>query len=143
MATPVSHYMTAQPLTIGRRASLAKARGVMREHGIRHLPVVDAGRLVGILSQGDLHLIETIADFPLEAIEVDDAMTAQPYIVAGDTPVDELVGAMVKHKYGCALIGIENGAVEGIFTKTDALRMLAELLRAAPSAPQECADSSH
>lgn len=123
--------MTAQPLTIGRRASLAKARGLMRVHGIRHLPVVDAGHVVGVLSDSDLHMIEIVADYPLEAIDVEDAMTAQPYFVTGDTPIDDLVDAMVEHKYGCALVGRRHGAVEGIFTTTDALRILAALLRPA------------
>jgi len=124
----VAHYMTRQPLTIGRRASLAKAHALMRENGIRHLPVVEARRLVGIVSVGDLHLLETIADFPLDAVDVDEAMTPNPYVVSGDTPVYEVVETMAKRKYGCAIIGAEDGTVEGIFTTIDALHVLANLL---------------
>lgn len=125
---PVSHYMTRQPLTIGRRASLAKAHALMRENGIRHLPVVEARRLVGIVSVGDLHLLETIAEFPLEAVDVDEAMTPNPYVVGPDTPVHEVVETMAKHKYGCAVVGAPDGQVEGIFTTIDALHVLANLL---------------
>src|SRR4051812_19603913 len=44
---PISRYMTRQPWTIRMDATLAEARALMREHGIRHLPVLDAGRLRG------------------------------------------------------------------------------------------------
>lgn len=46
--------MTANPVTIDRGATLGVARRTMQLHGIRHLPVLDDGRLVGIVSLGDL-----------------------------------------------------------------------------------------
>ena len=52
----VSQYMTKQPWTIDRYASLAQAHALMREHRLRHLPVLDRHELVGIVSVGDLHL---------------------------------------------------------------------------------------
>lgn len=130
MSEPISSYMTKSPVTIGRNASLAKAHALMREHDIRHLPVIQSGRVVGIVSIGDLHLIETIADFPLEAVDVDEAMTSQPYMVTLGTPVDRVLDAMVKHKYGCAIVLDADGSVAGIFTTIDAMRVLAEELRA-------------
>jgi acetoin utilization protein AcuB len=123
--------MTKTPVTIGRNASLAKAHELMREHGIRHLPVVQGGRVVGIVSRGDLHLLETIADFPLDAVDVDEAMTADPYVVTIDTPLDRVVDTMAKHKYGCAIVVDAEGAAAGVFTTIDAMRVLAEQLRAA------------
>jgi acetoin utilization protein AcuB len=123
--------MTWQPFTIGRWDSLAKARQFMRDKAIRHLPVLDAGRLVGIVRSGDLRLLETIAGFPLDAVDVDEAMIARPYTVARDMPIDEVVEMMTKHDYGCAIVIGPNDAVEGIFTTADAMRMLVELLRPA------------
>src|SRR5262249_4711509 len=58
----VSPFMTRQVVTIDRTASLADAHHLMREHEIRHLPVLDGKQLVGLLSQRDLHLIETLGD---------------------------------------------------------------------------------
>lgn len=124
---PVSDYMTRHPFTIARHASLAKAHALMREHAIRHLPVLEANRVVGIVSDRDLHLLETIADFELEAVDVDQAMTANPYVVSRDTPIHEIVDTMAKHKYGCAVV-TDEGRVEGIFTTIDALAALANLL---------------
>jgi CBS domain-containing protein len=85
VSKPISSYMTKSPITIGRSASLAKAHALMREHDIRHLPVMQSGHVVGVVSLGGLHLLETIANFPLEAVDVDEAMTASPEIVFAST----------------------------------------------------------
>lgn len=124
----ISHYMTPQPWTIGRKASLAEAHRVMREHQIRHLPVLDGGRLVGVVSQRDLHLLETIAEFPLEGVEVEEAMTPNPCIVTGDTALDEVVEIMADKKYGSVIV-MGRGGVEGIFTTVDVCRAFADTLR--------------
>jgi len=131
MSPPVSLYMTTQPLTIGRRASLAKAHALMRVHGIRHLPVIEGGRVVGIVSREDLHELEALGNLPLDAVDVDEAMTRHPYVVSGDTPVDEVAETMARHKYGCAIVTRDGAGVEGIFTTVDALHVLVELLRPA------------
>lgn len=124
----VGRYITKQPYTIERTASLAEAHRLMREHGIRHLPVLEHGKLVGIVTQHDLHLLETIADFPLEAVTVDEAMTENPYIVTADTRLDEVTDTMAKRKYGSAIVTGRDG-VEGIFTAVDACRAFADVLR--------------
>lgn len=131
MSAPISNYMTKSPITVGRHASLAKAHELMREHDIRHLPVMHSGRVVGIVSRGDLHLLETIADFPLEAVDVDEAMTANPYVATTDTPADRVIDEMARNKYGCAIIVDGGGDVAGIFTTIDAMHVLVEQLRAA------------
>jgi acetoin utilization protein AcuB len=124
----ISHYMTRQPWTISRKASLAEAHRLMRDHQIRHLPVLDDERLVGTVSQGDLHLLETIADFSLESVEVEEAMTPNPCIVTSDTALDEVVEIMADKKYGSVIV-VGRGGVEGIFTTVDACRAFAEVLR--------------
>lgn len=131
MSKPIASYMTRMPVTIEHDASLAKAHALMREREIRHLPVMRGGRVVGIVSRGDLHLLETIADFPLDAVEVEEAMTEDPYIVSIGTPTDDVVDTMAQHKYGCAIVVGPNGDVAGVFTAIDAMRLLAQQLRAA------------
>ncbi|MES1209929.1 MAG: CBS domain-containing protein, partial [Pseudomonadota bacterium] len=56
----VGQYMTASPHTTGPTRSLAAARHAMQEHHVRHLPVLDGGRVVGLLSERDLLLVETL-----------------------------------------------------------------------------------
>jgi len=124
----VQKYMTTAPISTDRQETIASAHQRMREHGIRHLPVVEGDRLVGIVSQGDLHLIETLPDVDAETVTVDDAMTPNPYTVSPDAALHEVVAEMAEHKYGSALV-TQNGKVVGVFTTVDAMRALAELLQ--------------
>jgi acetoin utilization protein AcuB len=128
MMPSVSRYMTRQVWTVAKTASLADAHQIMREHEIRHLPVVDRGELVGVVSRGDLHLLETLSDAPLAGVKVEEAMTARPFVVTGDAPLDEVVEIMGSHRYGSAIVMGHDG-VEGIFTTVDACRALVEVLQ--------------
>ena len=128
---PVSHYMTTKPVTIERSAMLAEAHRLMRERKIRHLPVVDeAGNLCGIVSQRDLHLIETLIGVDPEATRIEDAMIERPFVVTGDTALDEVVEIMGEHKYGSVVVMGRDG-VEGIFTAIDACHAFVQILRQA------------
>jgi acetoin utilization protein AcuB len=62
MKPTIQKYMTPTPHTIGQEQTLQVAHDVMREHGVRHLPVLEGGKLVGLLSQRDLHLVETLRE---------------------------------------------------------------------------------
>ena len=100
---------------------------MMREHKIRHLPVLHGGRIVGVVSDGDLHLIETLSDVDPEKVTVEEAMTADPYCVTPDVPIDTVVQAMAENKYGCTIVE-QNRKVVGIFTTVDACIAFANLL---------------
>jgi acetoin utilization protein AcuB len=125
---PISRYMTRQPWTIERSATLTAAHQLMRRHAIRHLPVMDAGKLVGIVTERDLHLIETLPD--ADPDEVTDAMTAPVYVAAPTDEVSEVIDRMVAHKLGSAVV-MQGQRVEGIFTSIDALQVLSHVLRRA------------
>jgi acetoin utilization protein AcuB len=124
----IQKYMTTAPISIDRQETIASAHRRMREHDIRHLPVTQGDELVGIVSQRDLHLIETLPDVDAEEVTVDDAMTPNPYTVSPDAGLDEVVAEMSEHKYGSALV-TQNGKVVGVFTTVDAMRAFAELLQ--------------
>jgi acetoin utilization protein AcuB len=125
----VSRYMTPKPVTITQTATIADAHRSMREHGIRHLPVLDAaGNLCGIVSQRDLHLIETLSDVDPASVRVEEAMEKRTFVVTGDTALDEVVEIMAEHKYGSVVIAGRQG-VEGIFTAVDACRALVQILQ--------------
>jgi acetoin utilization protein AcuB len=125
---PISRYMTRQPWTIERSATLTAAHQLMRRHAIRHLPVMDAGKLVGIVSERDLHLIETLPDSDPDDVTVDDAMTETIYIAAPTDDVSEVVDRMAAGKLGSAVV-MQDQSVEGIFTSIDALQVLSHVLR--------------
>ncbi|MBL9105313.1 MAG: CBS domain-containing protein [Myxococcales bacterium] len=121
--------MTTAPHTIGADQPMARAHELMREHRLRHLPVLAASRLVGIVTDRDLHMVETLDDVDPRSVRVEEAMSQDVYAVAPDAPLDEVVHDMAAHKYGSAVV-VERDHVVGIFTTVDACRALADLLRA-------------
>lgn len=122
----IQKYMTPMPHTIGKDISLHTALSMMREHRIRHLPVQEGGKLIGILTDRDLKLASSFKES--QSLETEEVMTPDPYTVHPETPVDRVALEMAEHKYGCAIIQQENGKVVGIFTATDGLRVLGEML---------------
>ena len=123
----IRKYMTTAPHTIGADQVMEQAHKMMREHRIRHLPVLRAGKIVGVVSDGDLHLVETLKDVDPREVRVEDAMTQEPYMVDPETPLDEVVKQMAEHKYGSAVVA-QNHKVVGVFTMVDACRAFAEML---------------
>ena len=124
----VQSFMTVGAAVITRERTLAEAHQLMRERGIRHLPVVDGGRLVGLVSQRDLYLLETLKGVDPVTERVEEAMTREPFTVPPDARLEDVAAAMAEHKYGSAVV-VDRGAVIGLFTTVDALRALARLLR--------------
>jgi acetoin utilization protein AcuB len=124
---PIQKFMTTSPHSIGVEQTLATAHEMMRAHGIRHLPVLSAGKLVGMVTERDLRLVESLKDVDPKAVKVDDAMSTTVYSVAPDAPLDEVVSTMGAKKYGSAVV-MQNGKVVGIFTTVDLCRAFAELL---------------
>jgi acetoin utilization protein AcuB len=116
--------MTPQPITIGRDQTLETAHAMMRQHHCRHLPVLEHGELVGVISQRDLYFLESLAGVEMERDKVEDAMSQEAYAVTPDARVEEVCARMADEKLGCAVV-IERNRVAGIFTATDALRILA------------------
>jgi acetoin utilization protein AcuB len=123
----IKKYMTSDVQTIGDEQPMAVAHRLMREQHIRHLPVLHQGKLVGILSDRDLHLIETLRDVDPDKVAVSEAMTPDPYIVSPEAELDEVVSTMAAKKYGSAIVS-DHGKVVGIFTTVDACSAFADLL---------------
>jgi acetoin utilization protein AcuB len=116
----VSHVL----VVVGPQDSLAHASALMRGHGIRHLPVVRAGVVVGLLSQRDVYLLETLSDSSPEEIRVEEAMTHEPFLVDPEEPVHSVASRMAARRIGSAVVA-RGGKLLGLFTVTDALRALA------------------
>jgi acetoin utilization protein AcuB len=121
----IRDYMTKGAHSIGPKQTLAVAHRIMRDNHIRHLPVLDAGKLIGVISDRDLHLVETLDDVDPETVPVEDAMSEQPYAVGPEAHLDTVARTMAEHKYGCAVV-LYKGKLLGVFTTVDALRALAD-----------------
>lgn len=122
----IKAVMTPFPYFIGLQDPLTKAREMMAQHGIHHLPVMDQGELIGVISYRDvLRALDlnvsgsrTVADAPRESI----------YLVDLSEPLDRVVAHMAEQRLGAALV-VKDGRLAGIFTLTDACRSFAESLR--------------
>jgi acetoin utilization protein AcuB len=99
----------------------------MSDNGIRHLPVLDGGELLGIITDRDLHLIQSLRTIDGNKDTVEDAMTQNAFAVSPDAPLDEVVTSMAEGKYGSAIV-LQGGHLVGIFTTVDVCRALADLL---------------
>jgi acetoin utilization protein AcuB len=122
---PIAQFMSAAPICVQHDAELATAVEMLEQHGVRHLPVLDGSKLVGIVSERDLAVVESLVPDEWERYLVGEAMTPEPYVVSPDTPLRDVARVMADHKYGCALVVETNGKLVGLFSTVDALRLLA------------------
>jgi acetoin utilization protein AcuB len=123
----ISKYMTATPVTVDRHTTLAAASKLMQERRIRHLPVLDGGELVGIITERDIKFAESFSIVDPRSVTVFGAMSEELYAVGPDTPIDDVVATMAENRYGSTVI-VEGPRVIGVFTTVDACRALADLL---------------
>jgi len=124
----VQQFMTTSPHSIGVDQTLSTAHEMMRSRAIRHLPVLSGGKLVGMVTERDLHLVESLKGVDPGEVKVEEAMSTMVYAVAPETSVDEVVSTMGARKYGSAVV-MRNEKVVGIFTTVDLCRAFSELLR--------------
>lgn len=130
--------MTADPVTVTPRTTVAEAWDLMRELEIRHVPVVEDGALVGMLSDRDLarfdiaHLLSTGGAEALRrelAMAVVKVMTADVIAVDPETGLDEIVELLIEHRVGALpVVRSDTREVVGIVSYIDVLRALQESL---------------
>ena len=128
---PIREFMTPMPTMMSMETPLVEARKLMDEHGIRHLPILDGEKLVGVVSRRELDMLMASLTFNAKLLSIADAMTDLPFSVPPDTALSVVCDEMAANKYGCAVV-MEAGKVEGIFTTTDALQVLADIVRGIP-----------
>ena len=124
----VRRFMTSGPHTITPTRSLAAARKLMRQHRIRHLPVLEGGHIVGLVSERDLAMVEAIPGVNPTVVRVEEAMVGDVFTVEPGAPVREVADTMIARKLGSAVV-IDGERVIGVFTTIDALVALRDLLK--------------
>jgi CBS domain-containing protein len=120
MSKPIRDLMTRTPHTVGHDISVNKAVAMMREHSCHHLPVLDAGKLVGIVSDRDVRMIEKVSSG--DSLKVEDIMTDEPVVVTPDQDVFQVAMLMHQKNIGSVIVSAQDGEPWGIFTATDALQ---------------------
>lgn len=124
----IGKFMTTTPSTIACDQSLEQARKLMHDLTIRHLPVLKGGKVVGIISERDISLMQSISGIDLHKEKVEQAMSLDPVLVEAETPLDVICREMAAKKIGSILVQ-DNHKLVGIFTWIDALNAMDELLK--------------
>lgn len=129
----VGKRMTRNPKTVSPDDPLSLAAGILREHRFHHLPVVEGGRLVGILSDADLRNA-SYAAIPAEGEggsaagrPVREAMRTEVWSVTPDDSVEDALLILTREKFG-ALPVLSGDRLVGIITRADLLRAFVDLL---------------
>lgn len=133
----VRSRMTSDVKTVAPDTTLAQALAVTRTHGIRHLPVLQNDRLVGLVTDRDLRLAmpPVWADRDSELREalhtrtVSDVMTTRIITTSPDLPVEEAAKLLYENRIGCLPV-MDEERLAGILTETDLLRAFVELFGA-------------
>ncbi len=121
--------MTPSPLYVEIDADIRSAEDLMQDHDVRHLPVVEAGTLVGILSDRDIATVWSVINAdPNKHIEVRSICSLDVYAVDIGRKLDEVVMEMAERRIGSAVI-TRGEKIVGIFTATDACRCFGTFLR--------------
>lgn len=125
MALSVRDVMSTDLVTVSPAESARRAWETMRDRRIRHLPVLEGERLVGILSDRDLRAV--LLSPGLSGATVSELMSEPPTTIRPEAPVEDAASLLVVKKIGCLPV-VENDRLIGIVTETDLLAVLVELL---------------
>ena len=126
----VQDLMTPTPISVSPNTPVDEARVLMQQHRIRHLPVLDHGHLVGMVSDRDVRLALPSPATSLSVYEIGylltrltvaEIMTRCPLTIAPECPITEAVRRMLANKVG-ALPVVAGGELVGIVTRTNLLQ---------------------
>ena len=137
----VAEWMSTPALTIDPTTTLAEAQRLMEDHGVRRLPVVKHGRLVGVVSRGDLRAAQPSVATTLSVYEwhalldratVAECMSREPITIGPEEPVLSAAQLMLNHKLS-GLPVVVGDKVIGMITESDLFRlMIADLTGTSP-----------
>ena len=130
----VRNFMTADPVVISHNDPIREAKRLLDEHQFRHLPIVNDGRVIGILSDRDINrslavaeAVSSVCGVETDAeLRIKDIMTENPMCLHPDDPLKHAAKIMLDKKIGCLPV-VDNGSLVGIITGTDILKVFVEM----------------
>jgi CBS domain-containing protein len=129
----VKHWMTRDVITITPDTSLSEAHRLMTEKRIRRLPVVDHGKLVGLITLGDVRSAEPSAASTLSVWEMNnllakltvaEIMTREPVTINQEATISTVAEIMLEKKFSGLPVVDEQGQLVGIITESDIFRLV-------------------
>ena len=124
----IDAYTTPCPICIRENMRIPKIISLMEENGIRHLPVVnEQEEAIGMITDRDISTVKSFA-FNKDLV-AGDLMTRDPLTVPSRTSLIDAAFEMSETKVGSLIVNDDHGKIVGIFTSTDGLNALVEVLR--------------
>ena len=127
----VSQYMSRGVLTVSPDTDFHQALDLMRSRKVHHLPVLDAGCVVGVVAERDVLL--AAANFGSAQVPVAEIMSSPPVCVADRALLKDAARLLVENHIGSLPVLDANNALVGIITETDIFKIAAGMLRARPA----------
>ena len=121
----VKNWMKADPVTTERTVLIQAAAEIMKEHSIRHLPVVDDGQLVGFVTQTDLR--QYFFPSMVEDIPVHDVMVVNPITIDVNSSIDQAARLIHDYKIG-GLPVMDKKKLVGVITASDIVSGFIEVM---------------
>lgn len=126
---PVEEYTTPDPVTAGEDTSVEELRSLMKENNVRHIPILASQQVIGIVSDRDLKVVTGLNLSEKSLVRAADIMARDPITVSSQDSLDQVAYLMSSRKIGSVIVN-DGNKFYGIFTSTDALNALIEILRA-------------
>ncbi|OFZ31391.1 MAG: histidine kinase [Bdellovibrionales bacterium RIFCSPHIGHO2_01_FULL_40_29] len=130
---PVEEFTTPNPVTAVENTALDDLENLMTVHGVRHIPITRDGLIVGIVSDRDLRVAGALSMREKMLVLAKDIMVSNPVTVNSGASLDDVAFQMSKNKIGSVIVNDESDEFFGIFTSTDALNALIEIVRSEKS----------
>ena len=127
MKRTIDSVMTISPHTIGADQPLANVKRMMAAHGIRHLPVLQEGKCIGLVSDRDVKLAYAVDGSAATELTAAGVCSGDVYTVTPDEPFKDVAAHLARTGIGSVVV-VAGAKVVGIFTTTDACRVLSETL---------------
>lgn len=126
---PIQEFTTPYPVTAREDSSIDELLDIVKNLKVRHIPIMSNGKITGIVSERDLRIVSALSAREKFLVRADDLMTPDPVTFQGNTSIEDVILEMSEKKIGSVLVADEKGDLQGIFTVTDALDVLIEILR--------------
>jgi acetoin utilization protein AcuB len=132
----VRDHMTPDPLVLAPEESLRTARQLMKERGLRRFPVLESGKLVGIVTDRDIRQADISSavvqerryvEYILDRVQVRGIMSPDPITISPDAPLTEAARLILENKIG-GLPVVSGDSLVGIITETDMISALLGML---------------
>lgn len=129
----VRDWMNSPPITVAPNTLISDAHQIMRDRGVRRLPVVEDGKLVGIITIGDVREASPSAATSLSIwelnylwskITVEQVMTKDVLTIKADSPILDAAETMLDYKVSGLPVVDDKGQVIGMITESDIFKML-------------------